>query len=322
MSTNNPKPVLKHLKEHFNSENYFSDVGSIDLLSKTERIAARIFVNKSEVYAIEVSNFPLEIIRRIITSEYVSERMREEILSKYGQDLTNPEVVSYCSENKIVPDEVLEEYRKDLFLGACDYVALLSEATFKWNPNVYPSKLTTPPVNLEVLWNIVENRQKEMLRMANVFNVGVDKIRDLDFKKIPSAPPAATQDEANIYSLASGEWSILDFARQFGMSLFLAATEMEQLWLKQGIELIYDSEFKIRPTLEQVEETHLLRTKEPTVLKEKVEEVPVKISSEKDATDINSNKNKASEIEKLKEEISYIQLKLEEIKSKLEGLDE
>lgn len=319
MAATKNKPVLKHLKEHYTSATYPTDVGSIDILSKADRIAARIFVKNGEAYAIEVSNFPLEIIRRIITSEHVSDRMRDEILSKYGKDLTNPEIVSYCLKNSIIPEESLNEYRKDLFLGACDYVALLNEATFKWNPNVTSTKLTAPPIRLDKLWRIVEARQEEMERIADVFNVGVEKIRDLDFKKTQHSPPPSTQDEANIYSLASGEWSILDFARQFGMSLFLATHEMENLWLKQGIELIYDSEFKIKPTFQQVEEAHTKNAETQIFESSSLEEQTKNYHSETVAV---SNKTVDSEIEKIKEEISYIQVKLEEIKNRLEGLHE
>jgi hypothetical protein len=312
------KPVLKHLKEHYTSATYPTDVGSIDILSKADRIAARIFVKNGEAYAIEVSNFPLEIIRRIITSEHVSERMRDEILSKYGKDLTNPSVVEYCLQNNIAPEESLNEYCKDLFLGACDYVALLNEATFKWNPNVHPTKLTAPPIRLDKLWRIVEARQSEMERIADVFNIGVEKIRELDFKKTQHSPPPSTQDEANIYSLASGEWSILDFARQFGMSLFMATHEMEKLWLKQGIEFIYDSEFKIKPTTQQVEQSHSQNEKQtkPLVSEELIKEPTTQ------PTVAVPQKNIKNEIEKLKEEISYMQIKLEEIKNRLEGLNE
>jgi len=299
------KPVLDFLKNSYNSSTCPDGEGSINVLFKEAKIAAKIYVKDKKVYAIDINNFPMEIIRRVITSEYVDDALRVEMLDKFEDNLSAPEIVEYVKELQIMPDSVLETYMKDLFLGAFDYLSTLGDAELKWAPKSSPKSFCAPSVNVERLWGIVESRRDEFQKIADAFNVGAHQVRNLTFRKTGKNAEPLTQTEANIYSLASGEWSILDFARQFGMSLFLTSYEIQKLWAKDKIELIYDSEFKIKPTQNQTE----------IIVNPDIEE-------ETDPAVAVTNKTHRDKIDKIIEEVSYLEIKLAEIKNRLEELNE
>jgi hypothetical protein len=251
MSTVKSKPLMATLKTDFNSSTCPNGLGAIEILAKEEKIAARIYVRNRMAYAIDISNFPIEVIRRIITSEYITATNREILLGKYEKQLNSPAVVDFSVNNNMIPLVAAVSYVKDLFLGAFDYLATIELAQFQWKPNVTPSNISAPEIELDRLWKIVESRQEELKDIADDFTVGVNQVRNLTFRKTKSNVPPSNQIEANIYALATGEWSLLDFARQYGMSLLLASYEARKLWFKGGIELIYDGEFKIKPSEEK-----------------------------------------------------------------------
>jgi hypothetical protein len=240
-------PVLPTLTNQFSTGRCPSGVGAIEIVSRSSRIAARIYVNDRKVYGIDISNFPLEVIRRIITSEHISETNRNILLNVFSENLADPKVVDYILENQMIPPSVLVVYLKDIFLGACDYVASIPHAEISWRPSVVPKSTPVPEVDLDKLWNVVSKRRAEFIRMAQLFGLDEGKVRNLKFKRVENVDTQISQLIANIYSLATGEWTLLDFARQFGISLFLATREIQNLWVNKKINVIYDNEFKLTP---------------------------------------------------------------------------
>lgn len=248
MASNTERPVLETLQNVYSSGKCPTGVGAIEIISRSSRIAARFYVNNHHVVGIEISNFPLEIIRRIITSEHISDAHRDFLLEHFADNLSDGRIVDYVVENQMIPMSVLVVYIKDLFLGACDYVASIPMAEIIWRPNVLYKKIPIPEVDLDRLWTVVNNRKKEYKRMADVFTVGEHQVRDLYFKRKGNIDMSEmTQLHANILSLSSGEWSILDFARQFGLSLYLSTREVQKMWIEGHLDVIYDGEFKLKP---------------------------------------------------------------------------
>lgn len=240
-------PVLPTLMGKFSSARCPSGVGAIEIVSRSSRIAARIYINNRKVYGVDISNFPLEVIRRIITSEHISDANRHNLLNVFKDNLSDARIVDYVLENQMIPPSVLLVYLKDIFLGACDYIASIPKAEITWRPSVTPKSTPVPEVDLDKLWNVVTKRQTEFQRMASIFTVDESQVRNLKFKRIENADTQISQLIANIYSLATGEWTILDFARQFGISLFLATREIQHLWANNKLNVIYDNEFKLTP---------------------------------------------------------------------------
>lgn len=271
MSTIKAKPLMETLKKDFNGTSCPNGLGAIEVLAKEEKIAARIYLRNRMVYAIDISNFPIEVIRRIITSEYITKTNRELLLEKYSKNLNSPTVLDFAVNHDMIPLVAGVSYVKDLFLGAFDYLSTIENAQLQWKPEVVPSNIAAPEIELDRLWRIIETRKDELKEIADDFTVGVHQVRNLTFKKTKNNVPPATQTEANLYALASGEWSLLDFARQYGLSLLLASYEARKLWLKGGIELIYDSEFKIKPSEEKQNKYQIensMRRFEPNIKKE------------------------------------------------------
>lgn len=246
MASTAERPVFETLCTTYSSGKCPTGVGAIEIISRSSRIAARIYVKDRNVVGVEISNFPLEIIRRIITSEHISDANRDFLLDTFSENLADKRIVDYVVENQMIPMSVLVVYIKDLFLGACDYIASIPKAEINWRPNVYYKHVPIPEVNLDRLWTVVSNRKKEYERMASVFAVGEEQIRDLYFKRKGPVDMNVNQLEANIFSLSSGEWSILDFARQFGLSLYLSTREIQRLWSEEKLDIIYDGEFKLK----------------------------------------------------------------------------
>lgn len=298
------KPFLTYLKDSYNSETCPDGEGVINVLFKDERIAAKIYVSHKKVNAIDINNFPMEVVRRVVTSEFVEVETREKVLQKFKNNLSAANIVDYIIVEKILPTNILEMFMKDLFLGAFDYLATLGEAELKWGNYSSPKSFTAPEIHVDGLWNIIENRRNEFGKMAEQFNVGSHQVRNLTFKKTENASEAENQLEANFYSLANGEWSLLDFAKQFGMSLFLTAYEVKDLWLEGKLVLIYDSEFKLKPTETQMRE-HLKKL-------ESFPQIP---------TSTESNHKSSPKIETILEELSYLEIKISEIKNKIAGLN-
>lgn len=318
MSSASERPVLDTLEKSFSSQRCPEGSGAIEIVSKSSRIAARIYVENRTVYAVEVSNFPLEIIRRIITSEHITDADRDHLLEVFSNNLADPAIVEYVLENQMIPVSVVVTYLKDLFLGACDYIAAIPKAEIGWRANVTPKTTRIPDVELDVLWNVVKKRKEDYERMAQLFTVDASKVRDLNFKRIENVETEITQLTANIYSLASGEWSILDFARQFGISLYLATREIQKLWLQHNMKIVYAGEFILKPPAQQVNNVEEIsyeeaafnyqqsskntptpdRTvKETLPLQKQHEETPVNYSK-----DIDILKQKFNDIKKLTEE--------------------
>jgi hypothetical protein len=240
-------PVLQTLTGKFSSARCPNGVGAIEIVSRSSRIAARIYVNNRKVYGVDISNFPLEVIRRIITSEHISDANRHNLLNVFKDNLSDARIVDYALENQMIPPSVLLVYLKDIFLGACDYIVSIPKAEITWRPSVTPKSTPVPEVDLDKLWNVVTKRQAEFQRMASIFTVDEGQVRNLKFKRVENADTQISQLIANIYSLATGEWTILDFARQFGISLFLATREIQYLWANGKLNVIYDNEFKLTP---------------------------------------------------------------------------
>ena len=246
MASTAERPVFETLCKTYSSGKCPTGVGAIEIVSRSSRIAARVYVKDRVVVGLEISNFPLEIIRRIITSEHISDSNRDFLLEHFGDNLSDKRIVDYVVENQMIPMSVLVVYIKDLFLGACDYIASIPKAEISWRPNVYYKNVPIPEVSLDRLWTVVSNRKKEYARMSSVFKVGEEQVRNLYFKRKGEVDMNVTQLEANIFSLSSGEWSILDFARQFGLSLYLSTREIQRMWNEDKLDIIYDGEFKLR----------------------------------------------------------------------------
>lgn len=246
-------PVLPTLTNKFSSARCPEGIGAIEIVSRSSRIAARIYVNGKKVYGVDISNFPLEIIRRIITSEHISDTNRQILLNVFSENLADPKIVDYVLENQMIPPSVLIVYLKDIFLGACDYIASIPSAEISWRSGVTPKSTPVPEVDLDKLWSVIAKRQAEFIRMADIFTVGENQVRNLKFKRIENVDTQISQLIANIYSLATGEWTILDFARQFGISLFLATREIQNLWVNNKLNVIYDNEFKLQPPKNSLE---------------------------------------------------------------------
>lgn len=248
MAVTAERPVLETLSNLYSSGKCPTGVGAIEIVSRSSRIAARIYVKNHNVVGLEISNFPLEIIRRIITSEHISDAHRDFLLEHFADNLADGRIVDYVVENQMIPMSVLVVYIKDLFLGACDYIASIPMAEINWRPNVEYKKVPIPEVDLDRLWTVVKNRKNEYNRMADVFTVGEHQVRDLYFKRKGEIDmDDVNQLSVNILSLASGEWSILDFARQFGLSLYLSTREIQKMWMEGHLDIIYDGEFKLKP---------------------------------------------------------------------------
>jgi hypothetical protein len=241
------RPVLPTLTNHFSTGRCPNGLGAIEIVSRSSRIAARIYVKDKKVYGIDISNFPLEVIRRVITSEHISDSNRDSLLKVFSENLSDPKIVDYILENQMVPPSVLIVYLKDIFLGACDYVASIPSAEISWRPSVTPKSTPVPEVDLDKLWSVVEKRQLEFTRMSEMFGLNESQVRNLKFKRIENVDTQISQLIANIYSLSTGEWTLLDFARQFGISLFLATREIQSLWINKKLNVIYDNEFKLNP---------------------------------------------------------------------------
>lgn len=247
MALESERPVLPTLTNQFSTGRCPEGIGAIEIVSRSSRIAARIYVNGRKVYGVDISNFPLEVIRRIITSEHISDTNRRIMLNQFGENLADPNIVDYVLENQMIPPSVLIVYLKDIFLGACDYIASIPSAEISWRPSVTPKSTPVPEVDLDKLWNVVSKRQSEFTRIAELFGIDESQVRNLKFKRIENVDTQISQLIANIYSLATGEWTILDFARQFGISLFLASREIQNLWVNNKLTVLYDNEFKLRP---------------------------------------------------------------------------
>lgn len=293
------RPVFETLRTSYSSGRCPTGVGAIEIVSKTSRIAARIYVKNHHVTGLEISNFPLEIIRRIITSEHISDEHRAFLLEYFADNLSDRRIVEYAVENQMIPMSVLVVYIKDLFLGACDYITAVPTAYITWKPNMVYKSIPIPEVELDRLWTVVANRKREYKRIADVFTVGEEQVRDLYFKRKGHIDiESVTQLSANIFSLSSGEWSILDFARQFGLSLYLSAREIQRMWLKGQLDMIYDGEFKLKP---------------PSGLQSKPEsKVVTTVQSE--------NEGNNSEIDKLEQELEKLLSLAADIKKQLEVL--
>jgi len=254
VAENKEAPVLETLKTSFTKAKCPMGLGAIEIVSRSSRIAARIYVDNRNVYSIEISNFPLEVIRRVITSEHISQKHCDELLSLFSDNLNDAKISDYVLQNEMIPISALIVYLKDLFLGACDYIAMIPFAEVTWKSNVKSKSSPVPEIDLDRLWNVVDARKKDFQRIADIFGVGDFQIRNLKFKRVENSDIEITQLTANIYSLATGEWTILDFARQFGLSLYLSAREIQKLWIDHKIEVIYDNEFILKPPSLQVKE--------------------------------------------------------------------
>lgn len=259
-------PVLETLKKSFNTATCPVGLGAIEIISHSSRIAARIYVDNRHVYGIEISNFPIEVIRRVITSEHISEKHCDELLGMFSENLSDARIADFVLQNSIIPMSVLIVYLKDLFLGACDYIGMIPMAEVNWKEGVRPKNTPVPEIDLDRLWGVLENRKKDFKRIADIFGVGEWQVRNLKFKLVENTDLEITQLTANIYSLASGEWSILDFARQFGLSLYLSSREIQKLWIAGKLNVIYDNEFILKaPSLEES------KSEERVTVKTKVE---------------------------------------------------
>lgn len=293
------RPVLETLSNLYSSGKCPTGVGAIEIVSRSSRIAARIYVKNHHVVGLEISNFPLEIIRRIITSEHISDVHRDFLLEHFADNLADGRIVDYVVENQMIPMSVLVVYIKDLFLGACDYIGSIPMAEISWRPNVEYKKVPIPEVELDRLWTVVNNRKNEYKRMADVFTVGEHQVRDLYFKRKGDIDMEdITQLSVNILSLASGEWSILDFARQFGLSLYLSTREIQKMWTEGYLDIIYDGEFKLKPP---------------------VDTAPKPISTIPDVKKVEQQKN-IEEIKQLEDELNNLTKLMEETKQKLDQL--
>lgn len=321
LSATSERPVFETLVNSFNISRCPKGVGAIEIVARSSRIAARIYVDNHKVYGIEVSNFPLEIIRRIITSEHITDNDRDHLLDVFSHNLSDPKIVDYVLENQMMPASVVITYLKDLFLGACDYIATIPKAEIGWKPNVTPKTTQVPEVELDVLWKIVKRRKEEYDNMAALFTVDSNKVRDLNFKRIDNTETEMTQLTANIYSLATGEWSILDFARQFGISSYLATREIQKLWLNKSMKIIYDGEFVLKAP--EISNTAMLeeisyedaannyeQSSEATIL-------PAKMFTPDNS---DSNENVKDEFEKLKEKFEQLKMLADEALQQLENI--
>lgn len=342
MSAASERPVLDTLMHSFSSQRCPNGKGAIEIVSRSSRIAARIYVENKIVYAIEVSNFPLEIIRRIITSEHITDADRDHLLEVFTDNLADPKIVDYVLENQMIPVSVVVTYLKDLFLGACDYIAAVPKAEIGWRENVEPKTARIPDVELDVLWKVIQRRKEDYERMASLFTVDASKVRDLNFKRIENVDTEITQLTANIYSLASGEWSILDFARQFGISLYLSTREIQQLWLNKNMKIVYDGEFTLKPPTDETTlseeisyedatsnyQQSLKKTPTPDRINKSEEEIPIEtnnaaseIKPVRPEQKIEKTVNKENEeIISLKEKFNQIKLLADEALSQLEEL--
>ena len=297
MAATAERPVLETLRNAYSSAKCPTGFGAIEIISRSSRIAARIYVKNHHVVGLEVSNFPLEIIRRIITSEHISDKNRDFLLEHFSENLADNRIVDYVVENQMIPMSVLVVYIKDLFLGACDYVASIPMAEITWRSNVTYKNIPIPEVDLDRLWTVVSNRQIEYKRMASVFTVGEEQVRNLNFKRKDNADFDMTQLSANIVSLATGEWTILDFARQFGLSLYLSTREVQKMWIEGKLNVIYDAEFKLKPpALSDIANAHVSENKENEANAKTAKEIA------KLEADLNKLKNMIQETQnKLKE---------------------
>lgn len=253
MSVSNEVPVLRTLTNVYTTQKCPDGLGAIEIISRSSKIAARLYVKNKKVYGIEISNFPMEIIRRIITSEHLSDYHRENLLAVFSQKLDDAKIVDYILENQMLPPGVLISYLKDLFLGACDYVVNIPMAEIRWRTNISSNTIPIPEVELDILWRVLNKRKVEFKRIADSFTLEERQVRNLKFKKSDTKLEEKNQMVANIASIASGEYSILDFAREFGLSLFLAAREISELWALGQLLVFYDNEFIIKPNSQYME---------------------------------------------------------------------
>lgn len=219
-------------------------VGSLRFKHNAKNKEARLFIREGLAYSISVPGVRPEILRRIVTSEYINAETGQSMVAAFQQNLADPRILDYVKENNLMPARVVEAYLKDFFLGAGDELFNWVDVDVEWMPDEESNVFNVPSVEIGTLLKVLSNRHRALDDFAKTWTVTSTNLRQLKFKKNGS-PKVYDQTNANLLSLGNGEWSLVDLSRQFGISFFSTCHMIMNLWIKGAVTIIYDNEYPI-----------------------------------------------------------------------------
>lgn len=242
-----------------------SRTGVAKFTQADKRTQGKLFFRRGKAYAIELTNYPVGVLRRILSSEYISEEHKEQILNHFKDMQDSPLITDYVLTYQMIPERPLTTFVKDYFLGAFDELISWEAVNAEWRDGEETDNFTVPFVEPSKLIELADNRKKFLEKIAQEFTVSAEKVSNLKFRVVKTPTTEVDQMGLNLLPLGKGEFTVLEASQQLGLSLFLAIKSLFGLWEEEVLEMIYDNEFPIR---HQIHETVEDDASIPLVLEE------------------------------------------------------
>jgi hypothetical protein len=225
-----------------------SGTGVAKFIRSDKKTIGKLYLKQGKAYAIEVTNYPIGLLRRVLSSEFIAAEHREQILNRFQKEQSSPEIIDYLLTYQLMPERELTNFVKDQFLGAVDELFSWENVNAEWRNGEETEAFTVPFVEPSKLQELANNRRIFLENVAEAFGLDVEKLNNLKFKQIaePTAANDLPQAAPNLLSIGKGEFEVREAATQFGLSMFLAKQALYKLWSEEIIEMIYNNEFPIR----------------------------------------------------------------------------
>lgn len=223
-----------------------SRTGVAKFTQSDKRTQGKLFFRRGKAYAIELTNYPVGVLRRILSSEYISEEHKEQIVNHFKDMQDSPLITDYVLTYQMIPERPLTTFVKDYFLGAFDELISWEAVNAEWRDGEETDNFTVPFVEPSKLIELADNRKKFLEKIAQEFTVSAETVSNLKFRVVKTPTTEVDQTGLNLLPLGNGESTVIEASRQLGLSLFLAIKSLFSLWEEEVLEMIYDNEFPIR----------------------------------------------------------------------------
>ena len=222
-------------------------IGSIKFTKRDKKLIGKIYVRAGAIYAIDLSTYSPNIVSRIVTNEFITDKNREQIVNKFANNLQDTGVVDFVLKYQLFPEKPLMTYIKDYFFDAFDELYQWTEVNAEWRSNDEPPNtvLRVPNVNPEDVIDKLVGRQKYLEQtIAPDWNVHPKEMLNVQYW-MPFEYEEPDYTRFLLTSIVKDTPLTIGYASEYlGLSKFNTKVSVHSLWESGIVDIVHPSGLK------------------------------------------------------------------------------
>ncbi len=251
--------------------------GSLRFTKKDKKTSARLYFKDGLIYGIDVSSYSPKIVTRIITNELISETNRLQVITKYGENLTDFSVIKFVLDYQLFPERPLAVYIKDFFFDALDELYQWEDVAVEWKQNDKLNSLAlniTPTAPEDIITRLNARLSELNNKVAQAWALHPRELDAVEYvRNFEYSDPDYTHQL--LLSLPDGAQPTIAYAADyFGLPIYNTILAVFSLWQAGAVDVIHPSgiRYSNRTDQEIRKATVSIPKPTPTVIEKPVSE--------------------------------------------------